>query len=93
MKFKPKKSIEIGEKRIIKKFAFFPITEWIPNNQTKFEPGHYDTSAKKGQARWLEFVYIEQVRIEGLCGGLGGTVVHWSNLRFVTKEEYEKYAK
>ena len=84
MKFNPKKEIEEGIMRIVKRFAFFPITEIVIYNQEK-------GWAKNGQTRWLETIYIKQKLVKGCAEAGIGVVNFWMNLEFVTKEEYEKF--
>ena len=65
------KRIKPGDRRIIKRFALFPIT-------VKYE------------TRWLETVYILQIRRSShllYCGEF------WEPERFTTKAEYLKYKK
>ena len=81
MKWKAKEPIKIGSRRIVKRFLFFPITEWIPKRNILI----------RGATCWLETVYIVQQRIEGYGGELGGCSDFWSNRAFTTKEEYLKY--
>jgi hypothetical protein len=83
MKLKVKEKIKPGTERIVKRFAFFPITEWIPR--------HCNTSFKRGQTIWLETVYIKQRRVEGIGGELGGIPDSWDNREFVTKKEYDDF--
>jgi hypothetical protein len=84
MRFNPKKKIEPGIERIVKRFAFFPITEVVKTDDIRY--------FRNGETRWLETVYIKQVRVEGFGGELGGMPDdHWDSREFVTKEIYETF--
>jgi hypothetical protein len=69
MRFQVKKKIEIGKIRIIKRFAFFPITENIETEDLK--------CFKSGQTAWLETIYwisqdmiILKIYLTGVIAGL-----------------------
>ena len=64
-----------NEKRIIKRFALFPITIYDKCNP-RLERRYYDR-------RWLETVYVEQ-NYEYPTGC-------WENYRFVDKNAYIKF--
>lgn len=80
MKFQPKKQIPEGAIRIVKRFAFFPITEWIPTDKKG--------SATRGSSVWMETVYIKQRRAFGYDGP-----DYWSNQEFVTVLDYLNYKR
>lgn len=80
MKWKAKKPIKAGTERIVKRFAFFPTTEYVATDNKNVRAS--------GQTVWLEWVYIKQKRIEGVGGELGGISDYWADHEFVTKEQY-----
>ena len=73
MKFKLK---DYGDKRIVKRFALFPITMRV---------NPYDHLNTEKVLIWLETVYIKQV-VE--CGAFGKV---WKNERLAIRDEYIHY--
>lgn len=73
MKFKLK---DYGDKRIVKRFALFPITMRV---------NPYDRLNTEKVLIWLETVYIKQV-VE--CGEFGKV---WKNERLAIRDEYIHY--
>jgi hypothetical protein len=82
MKFKRKPQIKIGTIRIVKRFAFFPITTRIKRLlETK-------------ETVWLQTVYLRQRRISGFSNyGEFGYPDMWINIEFLTKEDYLNFIK
>jgi hypothetical protein len=66
-----------GDRRVIKKFALFPITI------TEFNPSE---QRYKSKIRWLERVRILQVFVEPLDGRKG----YWVNWWFLEPEDNEE---
>jgi len=80
MKFQPKKRIKEGTIRIVKRFAFFPITEYLKTENPKVRTA--------GLTVWMETVYIKQEFIQGYDTG-----DYWTNHEFVSEKKYLNFIK